>query len=99
MHKWESQEKLLSEWEAQDMDSKFIYKDFTYKRDEFDNVPPVVPRWLFHLQLNLKPVIRKIHDELDLQTTASLKKEVVGWLKQIQDKVQEERQQAIEREA
>ena len=66
MHKWESQEKLLSEWEAQQLQDQFVYRDFIYKKDEFDNVPPVVPRWLLYLQLNLKPVISKIKDDLEL---------------------------------
>ncbi len=56
MHKWASTEKLLSEWEHQKIGTEFQYKDFAYDRDEFDNVPPVVPRFLFYLQLNMKPV-------------------------------------------
>lgn len=56
MHKWESTEKLLNDWEHQKIGDDFLYKDFQYDRDEFDNVPPVVPRFLFYLQLNIKPV-------------------------------------------
>jgi hypothetical protein len=58
MHKWESTEKLISEWEHQEIGDKFTYKPFSYERDEFDNVPPVVPRFLFYIQLNMVPVIK-----------------------------------------
>ena len=56
MHKWESTEKLLTDWEAQMIGENFDYQDFDYQKDEFDNVPPVVPRFLFYLQLNMKPI-------------------------------------------
>jgi hypothetical protein len=65
MHKWESTEKLLPVWEHQDIgEEKFVYEDFVYKQDEFDNVPPVVPRFLFYLQLNMKPVCEYLCDLL-----------------------------------
>ena len=65
MHKWESVEKMLSEWENQDVGDPFVYQDFKYNLDEFDNLPPVIPRFSFYLQLNLKPMIdymRKLHE-------------------------------------
>jgi hypothetical protein len=50
MHKWESTEKLLPQWEHQVIgETPFDYEDFKYKHDEFDNVPPVVPRFMFYL--------------------------------------------------
>lgn len=30
MHKWESQDKLLSEWEAQKVANGFNYEEFSY---------------------------------------------------------------------
>ena len=45
MHKWESVPKLISEFEKQNIGEEFIYQDFNYKLDEFDNVPPVIPRF------------------------------------------------------
>jgi hypothetical protein len=49
MHKWESTEKLLPEWESQPHGENYNYITFQYKKDEFDNVPPIVPRFLFYL--------------------------------------------------
>ena len=57
MHKWESVEKMVSEWESQEIGDPFAYDNFKYNLDEFDNLPPVIPRFSFYLQLNLKPLI------------------------------------------
>lgn len=79
MHKWESTEKLLPEWESQPHGENYNYITFQYKKDEFDNVPPIVPRFLFYLQLNLKPICDFTKDFVTKQTTESLKAEVSEW--------------------
>ena len=83
MHKWESTEKLLSDWERQEIGADFDYLDFDYQKDEFDNVPPVVPRFLFYLQLNLKPITKQLRDDLVLQKTSDLRKETLNWIEQL----------------
>lgn len=35
-----------------------MYKDFVYEHEEFDNVPPVIPRFQFYIQLSLKPLVK-----------------------------------------
>lgn len=67
MHKWESVPKLISEFEHQDVGDPFIYDDFTYRLDEFDNVPPVIPRFQFYLQLSLKPLVSYLKTLKDSQ--------------------------------
>ena len=62
MHKWESVPRLISEFESQDIGDPFIYEDFQYKLDEFDNVPPVIPRFQFYLQLNIKPLVTYLRE-------------------------------------
>lgn len=77
MHKWESTDKLLSEWETQEVKDGLVYDNFTFQRDEFDNVPPVVPRFLFYLQLNLQPAIAKLKELCSAQSTVELKNEML----------------------
>lgn len=45
MHEWESLEKLIQSWETQKVKNKFIYQHFEYEPEEWDNVPPVIPRF------------------------------------------------------
>ena len=65
MHKWESVPKLISEFEKQPIGEPFIYSDFKYNLDEFDNVPPVIPRFQFYLQLNIKPLVTYLKELKD----------------------------------
>lgn len=62
MHKWESVPRLISEFEKQEIGDPFIYDDFKYTLDEFDNVPPVIPRFQFYLQLNIKPLVTYLRE-------------------------------------
>ncbi len=81
MHKWESTEKLLPQWEHQMIgETPFDYEDFKYKLDEFDNVPPVVPRFMFYLQLNIKPLCDFILQQTKQQTVEQLRSETQGWI-------------------
>ena len=63
MHRWEEQEKLLAEMEANFSKHGIDYQDFSFQRKEFDSVPPVVPRFLLYLQVCLKPVCKQLREE------------------------------------
>ena len=77
MHKFESVPKLMNEFEHQDIGDPFIYDNFNYVNEEFDNVPPVIPRFQFYLQLNLKPIVEFCKQLKDGQSVADLRKEVI----------------------
>ena len=81
MHKWESVPKLISTFEQQDVGDPFIYSDFAYKLDEFDNVPPVIPRFQFYLQLNIKPLVVYLKELKDGQSVPELRDETLGLFK------------------
>ena len=49
MHNWESFQKLIQNWEDQSVKDQFKYLRFDYKSDEWDNVPPVIPRFMFYM--------------------------------------------------
>ena len=80
MHTWESVEKMVSEWEHQEIGDPFVYEDFKYSLDEFDNLPPVIPRFSFYLQLNLKPMIAYLKMLNESQSVGSLRDETKGMI-------------------
>lgn len=55
-----------------------MYTDFAYKLDEFDNVPPVIPRFQFYLQLNIKPLTAYMKKLRDGQSVEELRDEIIG---------------------
>ena len=87
MHKWESVPKLISEFEKQSIGEPFIYKDFNYNLDEFDNVPPVIPRFQFYLQLNIKPVVTYLKELKDGQSVPELRDETHGLVNETKENI------------
>ena len=76
MHQWESFQKLITKWEEQSVSDKFKYTRFDYKSDEWDNVPPVIPRFMFYMQNCIEKEV-EFSDEINQrQTTAQLKDEI-----------------------
>lgn len=90
MHKWESTEKLLPLWESVPINTiPFVYNDLEYTKSEFDNVPPVVPKFLFFLQNNLKPIAAYCKELKDSQSVADLRSEVQGWVSEAKQDVKD----------
>jgi len=70
MHQWESLKKLISEWEAQEVNDPFVYEAFKYSPEEWDNVPAVIPRFQFYMQKCLEYSVKFNNDVNNWQTTA-----------------------------
>ena len=76
MHQWESLQKLVKQWEDQEVKDPFMYEEFKYELDEWDNVPPVLPRFQFYIQNCLKHNIEFAKEVKDRQTTEELRTEM-----------------------
>ena len=88
MHKWPSQEKLISQLECQEAPANSLdsltFRDFKYEKFEFENMPAVLPRFLFFLQMNLRTVYTKLRLDSEKQTTAELRQETQQWFSQVE---------------
>ena len=82
MHQWESFSKLIKDFEAQEVADRFVYKSFEYKAEEWDNVPPVIPRFTFYMQNCMEKSIEFNKEVYERQTTASLSDEIYAKLKE-----------------
>ena len=78
MHKWISADKLINEWENQEIIDPFIWNKFGSEPDEFDNVPAVIPKFLFYLQARLKPVVDYCKELRDEQSLPELREQMLG---------------------
>jgi hypothetical protein len=76
MHQWQSLEKLVKQWEEQEVKNRFEYEEFKYELDEWDNVPPVLPRFQFYIQNCLKQSIEFSKEVKERQTTEELRTEM-----------------------
>ena len=69
MHQWESLQKLVRKWEDQEVKDPFVYETFAYELEEWDNVPPVIPRFVFYIQNCLNKTIEFSKEVKERQTT------------------------------
>ena len=88
MHKWESVEGMVHEWEEQEIGDPFVYQDFQYELSEFDNLPPVIPRFQFYIQQYLKPIIRYMKSLHDGISVDSLREETHNLIKEKGETIQ-----------
>ena len=82
MHNWESFQKLIQNWEEQSIQDQFKYTRFDYKSDEWDNVPPVIPRFMFYMQNCIEKEVEWSQELNERQTTKDLRKEMYDQLAQ-----------------
>ena len=75
MHNWSSMQKLLEEFENPKIENPFEYEDFSFQREEFDNVPPVVPRFQFYIQARIRPLVEYLNLLKKSMTVYELKDE------------------------
>ena len=80
MHQWESLQKLVHEWESQEVQDPYVYQSFKYNLEEWDNVPPVIPRFVFYIQNVISKDIEFSKEVYERQSTHSLREEINGYL-------------------
>ncbi|CDW72692.1 UNKNOWN [Stylonychia lemnae] len=85
MHEWKSQEKLVDEWETQDVKNPLKYDLFGYDKNEWDNVPSVIPRFSFYLQQYVKGLVEFCFNKNQEESTSTLRKYVQDLQKQIDE--------------
>ena len=96
MHQWESLDKLVKNWEAQEVKDSFKYEEFKYELDEWDNVPTVLPRFQFYLQNCMKQTVDFTREVRDRQTTQQLKDEMYKNLDEHLEKIRTEEKARID---
>ena len=50
MRRLDSLRTLIEKWSTEKAPQDFIYTDFQFTVNEFDNVPSILPKFLLHLQ-------------------------------------------------
>lgn len=56
VHEWQKQILQVQEYKNKQVQNIFDYDDFAYEEHEWDNIPPVVPRFAMHLEKYIEGV-------------------------------------------
>ena len=76
MHEWERQDKLLDKIEKIEIEDCLQYKQFTYEKQEWDNIPGIVPRYIIYLSKYMQGITAICHDFHSRETTQDLRVEI-----------------------
>ncbi len=71
---------------------------FTYEKNEWDNVPSVIPRFSFHIQAYLKGVTKFCQIKKQEESTETLRKAIFEELKRIDAKIDSKTGERLQRE-
>ena len=81
MHEWERQDKLLEKVENLQIANCLEYNVFKYEKQEWDNIPGIVPRYVIYLSKYIEGLSSICNDFNSRETTLSLRDDLVAQLK------------------
>ncbi|CDW76392.1 UNKNOWN [Stylonychia lemnae] len=76
MHEWESQDKVLSDLQNQEVKNCLEYVDFRFLRHEWDNIPVIVPRYLFYLSKYINGLATFCYNVEQQESTESIREDL-----------------------
>ena len=59
--------------EGQRIENPLVYSKIQYPSHEWDNIPPVIPRFIINLEKYMEGVTTMLMDQSKLETTANLR--------------------------
>ena len=72
-HEWMHNDDLMLKLEGQKIENPLIYTKITYPSHEWDNIPPVIPKFIIQLEKYMEGITQRLKTESELETVASLR--------------------------
>lgn len=82
----------MKEWDTQTPPDDLNFTKFGFHPKEFDNVAPVIPRWLYNLQNKVHPLAEQVREFQKRQTVESLRGETAQWIADLDQKLSDANQ-------
>ena len=83
----ESQEKLIKEYLKYKVDDPLKYEEFKYPLNEWDNIPPILPRFILTMNRHLIAIVHAWSEKFKEETTIDLRKDIQSKLNDIHAKI------------
>lgn len=80
---WVNNDELMLRLEGQRIENPLVYRKITYPSHEWDNIPPVIPKFVIQLEKYMAGLTTSVKTQLELETVASLRKFTEGEVKSI----------------
>ena len=72
-HEWINNDNLMLSLEGKKIENPLIYEKITYPSHEWDNIPPVIPKFIIQLEKYMEGITSRLKSETELETVASLR--------------------------
>ncbi len=72
----ESQEEQIDEMLSYSVTNALSYKEFSYNRNQWDNIPPIIPKFVLFLSKHLEALVNKCNERFTQISTIDLKDKV-----------------------
>ena len=70
---WMRNDELMLQLEGQRIENPLIYQKIPYPSHEWDNIPPVIPKFIIQLEKYVDGITQKLSAVETLETVASLR--------------------------
>ena len=72
---WTHQDEFMLQLEGQRIENPLIYAKIQYPSHEWDNIPPVIPKFIIQLEKYMEGITTLLKTQSELETVAELR----GW--------------------
>ena len=83
----ESQEKMIKEYLKYKVEDPLKYEEFKYPLNEWDNIPPILPRFILTMNQHLISIVKACANKFKEETTIDLRKDIQFKLDEIHAKI------------
>ena len=71
---WTHQDEFMLQLEGQRIENPLIYSKIQYPSHEWDNIPPVIPKFIIQLEKYMEGITSMLKTQSELETVAELRK-------------------------
>jgi organic radical activating enzyme len=83
----ESHEEHMEELRKYEVEDPLKYKEFEYDRNEWDNIPTIIPRFVLFMSKHLEAIVDKWGEKFNQISTPDLQQQIDLKLKALNDKI------------
>ena len=70
---WMHQDEFMLQLEGTSIKNPLVYEKITYPSHDWDNIPPVIPKFIIQLEKYMEGVTKLLKGQIELETVASLR--------------------------
>ena len=70
---WQSQDNFIRDLGAEKVDNVLVWRDIAHQSRDWDNIPPVVPKYCIQLGKYMEGVCRILKEQVENETVFSLR--------------------------